>query len=57
MLESINNVLNLLIEAIKQLLSDPLHHAIRASWWLVSFAAALWLVTFTLNFALTILGF
>jgi len=57
MLESIKYALGILWDAFRQVLSDPLKHAADAAYWMLSLGAATWLILFTANFVLRILGF
>lgn len=57
MLKSIKHVLGIFWDAFRQVLSDPLKYAADAAYWMLSLGAALWLILFTANFVLRILGF
>lgn len=56
MIESINQTLYNIYEVCLEALRDPLGYAYSSAAWMINFGAAVWLILFTANFVLRMLG-
>jgi hypothetical protein len=56
MIESINQTLHRVYEVYLEAMRDPLTYAYSSAAWMINFGAAVWLILFTANFVLRMLG-